>query len=81
MFGIAFGPFLMITRDIIDKSGPKIQPLIDFLFFWPFLRGLKHLCYSESIILTLPFLWIPAIIGNPSLSYPPVILNLYPAKF
>ena len=56
MFGIGLGPFFKITSEIIDKSGPNIHPLTDFLFFCPFFNGLNHLCYSESKSLTLPFL-------------------------
>jgi len=76
--GISSSPFLTIYKDTTFKSYPKIHPLTDFLFLCPSLLILKVFYPSAIKILTLPLTMIPYLIGNPYLSFPPVILNTYP---
>jgi len=76
--GISSSPFLMIYKETTFKSYPKMHPLTDFLFLCPSLLILKVFCPSAIKILTLPLTMIPCLIGNPCLSFPPVILKTYP---
>lgn len=74
--GISVSPLRTITRLSTLRLLSTMQPWTDLRLLWPVRLGRKQLCPFLRRSLTRPFVRTPCFIGNPCLSFPPLMRTM-----